>query len=1629
MMLSHHTRPAPLSLRLLHLLLVSLPLLLLPFASSDPVSEKTVNVAMSATWSVPSLLVETSEHLATVDPAHYFSFLDLLPSHTSTLSHPVTDLASHTLALSLASSLLGPASLEVLTATLALHTHSVKAHLYHTLLNDTRLTYPPITPPPTPSSCPYLVQYAGRLACDVSAVDPSRASDEAVYDFDHVFPSTAPANRTVILWADLTSLHSHSAHSHLTTLARDGLVRYVFRPRVEVRAGATPLQLQGWGMELAIKNMEYKVLDDVVGHSSTAEAGDPKASSTLWSRLAISDPEVIASLAAFQAEYFVNAEEEKIFQKDNADYQLSQLALQATQVLLHSTDPLLALSELTGNFPAYASALTKVDVNDTVMRGVNRKDLAPGANLISLHGQALSLDDLDVYALLGMLQSHGHLIDYFAALHLSPASTRQLLSATHAAAGDPQEAMLAMYGGGVDPNSFLIAMDTHLPAVSSLLLWLNDIEKDKRYNQWPSSVREFLSPSWGQQLKYVRQNLYTGVIVADLTTKAGLELLHLSLFYVKANAPIRLALLPYIPQDAVVKAEWDDSIVDRAEYSPWLQSQHTQSTTQDSMQVKLAKLLHYVDAEKGREDMLDYAELLFQEGLEVMTEDIALDLLYQIAPELEKKGAVAAVYADPVRGQFVRDLGAYITARGLDEDVAPALVVHGAVYRYTQELAKDFRSYLMEIIYAEQRKAGLRAYIGVFKDRMDFAEYWNSRSNVYPKVSPHILRPAEAQKFVKALLPAKPPSDAAPKLVYLTSVDDEREFLVKGVTYWVVADWDTVEGLLLARAALQHVETVYKEYQSRVAFIHNPSSPATATTAYTARLASAIVHSLTTSKALTQLKRLAVIASNVLSTNPSALLPALQHFVSSTPQLSKLTTVLTSDPASLNKGAGLNPAVSPAYLRDQLQVPAGETAVIANGYIVRPPTNSSLSSLVADFHVLDDFVHQTLKAATVRTLVESFAFPGLDSDDITSEWYSDIVQQATFALSTKAVKTPSRASAVQWPSVLDATEDEAVIVHSSPSAWMEMKVLLNPLSKEGQQLSGVLLALRQSFNITIQIFLNPARQVEQLPLKRFYHYAVDLQLHFDGAGALIPFQGAFFRHLQTRAVLTLTVDTPEPWLVMLKVAPYDLDNLRLDTAASHLLYIEYALEHLLISGQCFDHTTKPPAPPAGLQLQLSSPSLPYAGDTVVMQNLGYFQLKANPGVWSLQFPDRHSSIYQLHPTLNEGYALSSNLSTTQLSVVSLTDSYKRLAVQRRPGQEAAQLLEVTRDRKTGLFQSIFHPSEAAASEREAATIHIFSLASGHLYERFLKIMMLSVIQHTQSPVKFWFIRNFASPQFVAFVPQMAAHYNFSVEFVTYRWPVWLRRQTEKQRVIWGYKILFLDVLWPLRIPRVIYIDADQVVRGDVKELWDMDLQQHPYAYVPFCDSNEETKGFRFWDSGYWKDHLRGKPYHISALYVVDLQIFRALRAGDSLRSIYDNLSADPASLANLDQDLPNYAQHMVPILSLPQQWLWCQTWCSMEELPLAKTIDLCNNPLTKTPKLEVAKQLLPEWVGLDQEARGLEEKIKGGEAGTGVQAGEGGNGKGQGKGEEYVHEAKPAQAEKGTVDKSTSGKMKRHDEL
>ena len=49
--------------------------------------------------------------------------------------------------------------------------------------------------------------------------------------------------------------------------------------------------------------------------------------------------------------------------------------------------------------------------------------------------------------------------------------------------------------------------------------------------------------------------------------------------------------------------------------------------------------------------------------------------------------------------------------------------------------------------------------------------------------------------------------------------------------------------------------------------------------------------------------------------------------------------------------------------------------------------------------------------------------------------------------------------------------------------------------------------------------------------------------------------------------------------------------------------------------------------------------------------------------------------------------------------------------------------------------------------------------------------------------------------------------------------------------------------------QVIYVDSDQIVQGDLAELWDLPMTSGaPIAMTPFCreDPNAATSGFRFW---------------------------------------------------------------------------------------------------------------------------------------------------------------------------------------
>lgn len=88
------------------------------------------------------------------------------------------------------------------------------------------------------------------------------------------------------------------------------------------------------------------------------------------------------------------------------------------------------------------------------------------------------------------------------------------------------------------------------------------------------------------------------------------------------------------------------------------------------------------------------------------------------------------------------------------------------------------------------------------------------------------------------------------------------------------------------------------------------------------------------------------------------------------------------------------------------------------------------------------------------------------------------------------------------------------------------------------------------------------------------------------------------------------------WLQVTE-ATLDTDNLRLsDLGVAENLEVAMELEALLVTGTCIDVAaeTRSELYPRGTQLVLSSPSATDMVDTLVMSNLGYFQLQARPGV-------------------------------------------------------------------------------------------------------------------------------------------------------------------------------------------------------------------------------------------------------------------------------------------------------------------------------------------------------------------------------------------------------------------------------
>jgi UDP-glucose:glycoprotein glucosyltransferase len=259
----------------------------------------------------------------------------------------------------------------------------------------------------------------------------------------------------------------------------------------------------------------------------------------------------------------------------------------------------------------------------------------------------------------------------------------------------------------------------------------------------------------------------------------------------------------------------------------------------------------------------------------------------------------------------------------------------------------------------------------------------------------------------------------------------------------------------------------------------------------------------------------------------------------------------------------------------------------------------------------------------------------------------------------------------------------AIIGPNDEDALFEIAVVLDPASELAQRWAPILQTLSTLSSVHLRLYLNPIRQLAELPIKRFYQFTFQPSLVFDAAGAEKS-PAVLFEGMPEDVLLTFGMDLQRSWLAFAKSCIHDLDNIRLADlpAASRIAGVRavFELESIIVEG----HARVLPSgqPPRGLQLQLVRGTEEAASNgttvgTIVMSNLGYFQLKANPGIWRLNIREGKSSkVFAMESIGAQGWK-SGDIETTgdTLAVTTLEGLTIYPRFRRRKGEELTELLD------------------------------------------------------------------------------------------------------------------------------------------------------------------------------------------------------------------------------------------------------------------------------------------------------------------------------------------------------------------
>lgn len=442
---------------------------------------------------------------------------------------------------------------------------------------------------------------------------PVVGNDDQKNAFDPLVPGEVPQghssnkNAFIFLYANLGTT---AFATHYRALQQSG-VPFVVRHWDETSNNdATnqqnqqqPTTLQGFGVRLDIRNVEYKVFDDRSADSDldaensgrinvteAAATGGLKGvkqflagvNLTALGLLNDDDDEATKSRRLLQSELWkIHDQQQGHSQIVPPVWQRRKLPVQAATVIASSSDPLVTLETVSQNLPSVASTLVHVTMDDAVQQAAAALEAnARGVPMLTRPGRlylngrvAASLErpSFNVFELLNEIRKEQRTLQTLQQ-KLGP-----VLNSNAAALKEVQAAWMmgdefVKYGLAGESGDVGDSKDDEDPADDDddvnifridvgrgwkqAVMYLNDIEKDAQYADWTRSLRQMMMSMQFGMPPSVRRNLFTILAVVDPLQTAENAGFSLGMQLMQSSYPARVGALVVGEADIQACAAW-----------------------------------------------------------------------------------------------------------------------------------------------------------------------------------------------------------------------------------------------------------------------------------------------------------------------------------------------------------------------------------------------------------------------------------------------------------------------------------------------------------------------------------------------------------------------------------------------------------------------------------------------------------------------------------------------------------------------------------------------------------------------------------------------------------------------------------------------------------------------------------------------------------------------------------------------------------------------------------------------------------------------------------------------------------------------------------------------------------------